>query len=68
MKIAFLKFSRLRYPTARRLIDMILLLIARAVAAANGLHLKSPLWYYILKEAEVAGGNHLGSVGSRLVM
>jgi len=28
----------------------------------------TPLWYYVLKEAEVrAGGNHLGPLGSRLV-
>jgi Animal haem peroxidase len=27
----------------------------------------TPLWYYILKEAEVAGGNCLGTVGSRIV-
>jgi hypothetical protein len=29
---------------------------------------KTPLWYYVLKEAELfAGGNHLGPVGSRIV-
>jgi hypothetical protein len=28
---------------------------------------KTPLWYYILKEAELSGGNHLGRVGSRIV-
>ncbi len=45
-----------------------------AVAAANGLHLASPLWYYVLKEAAssiaVGGGDgqHLGKVGSRIVM
>lgn len=27
----------------------------------------TPLWYYILKEAELAGGSHLGPLGSRLV-
>jgi hypothetical protein len=25
---------------------------------------RTPLWYYILKEAELAGGEHLGTVGS----
>ncbi|MDX1983040.1 MAG: heme peroxidase family protein [Bryobacteraceae bacterium] len=39
-----------------------------AAAKAKGFHKKSPLWYYILKEAEVkAGGAHLGPVGSRIV-
>ncbi|HYJ87344.1 MAG TPA: heme peroxidase family protein [Pyrinomonadaceae bacterium] len=28
---------------------------------------ETPLWYYILKEAELAGGNRLGPVGSRIV-
>ena len=28
---------------------------------------KTPLWYYILKEAERKGGNRLGRVGSRIV-
>ncbi len=28
---------------------------------------KTPLWYYILKEAELAGGNRLGRVGSRII-
>jgi hypothetical protein len=28
---------------------------------------KTPLWFYILKEAELIGGNHLGRVGSRIV-
>lgn len=35
-----------------------------------GFHTKTPLWYYILKEAELAKpgfGTHLGPVGSRLV-
>lgn len=39
-----------------------------AAAAAHGLHQRTPLWYYILKEAQVqAGGRHLGAVGSRIV-
>ncbi|MCK0208254.1 heme peroxidase family protein [Starkeya koreensis] len=29
---------------------------------------KTPLWYYILREAELAGGEHLGPVGSRIVV
>lgn len=28
---------------------------------------RTPLWYYILKEAELAGGTRLGRVGSRIV-
>ncbi len=39
-----------------------------AVAAANGFASESPLWYYILKEAEVQEGSlRLGAVGSRLL-
>jgi Animal haem peroxidase len=30
-------------------------------------HQKTPLWFYILAEAEAAGGNHLGEMGSWLV-
>ncbi|MEZ2131643.1 MULTISPECIES: heme peroxidase family protein [unclassified Sinorhizobium] len=30
-------------------------------------HQRTPLWFYILAEAEAAGGNHLGEVGSCLV-
>jgi hypothetical protein len=38
------------------------------VARAHGFDQQTPLWYYILKEAEVlAGGRHLGPVGSRIV-
>lgn len=39
-----------------------------AVAAAKGFDTASPLWYYLLKEAQVRGnGEHLGPVGSRIV-
>jgi hypothetical protein len=38
-----------------------------AVAVQHGFDLATPLWYYILKEAEVEGGDHLGPVGSRIV-
>jgi hypothetical protein len=38
------------------------------VLADNGFLTCTPLWYYILKEAEVrAGGNSLGELGSRIV-
>lgn len=38
------------------------------VAAQVGFDVESPLWYYILKEAEIqAQGKHLGEVGSRIV-
>jgi Animal haem peroxidase len=39
-----------------------------AAAAAHGLHQKTPLWYYILKEAEVLHqGTRLGPVGSTII-
>lgn len=39
-----------------------------AVAKGLGLHKKTPLWYYILKEAQVrTGGERLGPYGGRLV-
>jgi hypothetical protein len=38
------------------------------VAAKHNLHLETPLWYYILKEAEQRGNSkHLGPVGSRIL-
>jgi Animal haem peroxidase len=38
------------------------------IAAKHKLHIESPLWYYILKEAEIQGkGKRLGQVGSRMV-
>lgn len=37
-----------------------------AVARDHGFDLETPLWYYILKEAELAGGR-LGELGSRIV-
>lgn len=38
------------------------------VAKKHNFHIESPLWYYILKEAQVQGdGKHLGQVGSRIV-
>lgn len=39
-----------------------------AVLKAHGFDKETPLWYYVLKEAETkGGGNRLGPVGSRLV-
>lgn len=39
-----------------------------AVAQKHGLHLRTPLWYYILKEAQVRGnGERLGPVGTTIV-
>ena len=36
--------------------------------AAGGFVKQTPLWFYVLREAEIqGGGNHLGEVGSRLV-
>ena len=38
------------------------------VLKAAGFDEKTPLWYYVLKEAEIMGqGKHLGPVGSRIV-
>jgi hypothetical protein len=33
----------------------------------HGLETATPLWYYVLKEAEIAGGEQLGPVGARIV-
>jgi hypothetical protein len=39
-----------------------------AVAKAQGLERQTPLWYYILKEAQIKGkSEHLGPVGSRIL-
>ena len=39
-----------------------------AVARKHGLHLRTPLWYYVLKEAEQRGnGERLGPVGATIV-
>ena len=39
-----------------------------AAAAAHGLIEQTPLWYYILKEAEqIGGGEHLGPVGKTII-
>ena len=39
-----------------------------AVAKKHGLHEQTPLWYYILKEAEQrGGGERLGPVGATIV-
>lgn len=39
-----------------------------AIAARHGLHEQSPLWYYVLKEAQIRhGGRRLGPLGSRIV-
>jgi hypothetical protein len=39
-----------------------------AAAKAHGLHQDTPLWYYILKEAQMrSNGERLGPVGARLV-
>lgn len=39
-----------------------------AAAKAHGLHVDTPLWYYILKEALVrSGGERLGPMGARIV-
>lgn len=35
--------------------------------SSAGLHERTPLWFYCLAEAEAAGGNHLGELGSWIV-
>ncbi|SEQ92826.1 peroxidase family protein [Microlunatus flavus] len=35
--------------------------------SGGGWNKKAPLWYYVLKEAELGGGNRLGAVGGRIV-
>ena len=38
------------------------------IAEKHNFHIETPLWYYVLKEAEVfTGGLHLGPLGSRMV-
>ncbi|MCJ8281266.1 MAG: hypothetical protein MJK14_15655 [Rivularia sp. ALOHA_DT_140] len=38
------------------------------VAQKHNFHIESPLWYYILKEAQIQQqGNRLGQVGSRIL-
>ncbi|WP_108502759.1 peroxidase family protein [Paracoccus indicus] len=34
---------------------------------AAGLDTATPLWFYVLREAELTGGHHLGALGSHLV-
>ncbi|MGQ3354203.1 MAG: peroxidase family protein [Phreatobacter sp.] len=41
---------------------------AQEVLVRFEFHQKTPLWFYILKEAENAGGERLGPVGSRIVV
>ena len=41
--------------------------ICRAHLVDSGFHLSTPLWFYLLAEAEQGGGNSLGEVGSWLV-
>lgn len=39
-----------------------------SAVTAGGFDQTTPLWYYVLKEAEVTGaGQHLGPLGSRIV-
>ncbi|CAM5762614.1 hypothetical protein LMIY3S_00531 [Labrys miyagiensis] len=42
-------------------------LAAFLVGSASGLHQRTPLWFYLLAEAEAGGGNRLGELGSWLV-
>ena len=73
-----LRGSRLGLPSGQDLADLMGLPKLSAaeltsgpqggVVSANGFDHRTPLWYYILKEAEVqADGKHLGALGSRIV-
>ncbi|HEY9465559.1 MAG TPA: heme peroxidase family protein, partial [Vicinamibacterales bacterium] len=41
--------------------------LGELTAFGAGFERSTPLWYYILKEAELAGGTHLAGVGARIV-
>lgn len=41
--------------------------LAELTSFGVGFERSTPLWYYILKEAELAGGTHLAGVGARIV-
>ena len=41
--------------------------LGELAAFGAGFERSTPLWYYILKEAELAGGTHLAGVGARIV-
>jgi len=41
--------------------------LSELTAFRVGFERSTPLWYYILKEAELAGGTHLAGVGARIV-
>ena len=41
--------------------------LSELAAFRVGFERSTPLWYYILKEAELAGGSHLAGVGARIV-
>jgi hypothetical protein len=38
-----------------------------SAARRSELEAATPLWYYVLREAEVGGGERLGAVGGRIV-
>jgi hypothetical protein len=39
----------------------------RPFLTSPGLDAATPIWFYVLREAELTGGNHLGPLGSHLV-
>lgn len=39
----------------------------RAFLDGSGLDSATPLWFYVLREAELTGGHHLGALGSHIV-
>jgi hypothetical protein len=51
-----------------RLTPAQLAVTGRSVVADHGFDVQTPLWFYVLKEAEhLGGGDHLGPLGSRIV-
>lgn len=44
------------------------LLADNAAIREHEFDVKTPLWFYILREAELLGGEHLGPVGSRILI
>lgn len=63
-----LRGNALELPSGEDVAVAIAAATGEAVASVNtGLPHPAPLWFWILKEAEAGGGQHLGPVGGRIV-